>query len=1291
MAYLYSDGNIPGTIKALETLLEQYPELDSHVDLVLLSESSFETLTPQAMLASDVLIFDMMNEQLLAQYNAQHGVDLLQQIPSAIAIGQGLSDPSVFADQGALLDKRAQAYWTHSGAQNRLALLKFALNTTGLTDFKLPEPKLSLDFGFYYPEGPDGQVFATWQAFDAWREAHGKKTSGPRVAVGFYKADYYNGDTALLDAVVAEIERQGGQAIPAFGYPGAVAFEALLRNSDGSPRADVALAGNMHFSDGKAAGILDTVDIPIVSLISLYGRSEAEWRASEQGLSTFEATFNLGLPELAGTTAPTVVGTKEKVARSGLTSVVTRPVVEQVEKAVSRAIRLAGLRSRPNAEKRLALIYYNYPAGQANIGASYLNVADSLARVLERFAQQGYDVGPNVPSQDQLIAEMTTKARNIIADAPGELETMVDAGNAALVGVDDYKTWLATYAPTLQSKILADWGKPGEQRLMMLNSGQRQSFVIPHLRYGNIVVMPQPARGWGEDLEQLYHAKDLSPPHQYFAAYHWIKHDFDADAVVHIGTHGTLEWLDGKATGLNDEDAPDALIGDLPHAYIYNVDVVGEGLVARRRGAATIVDHMVPPFVKGALTEDLAELSELVNDHHHNEAKNPELHAAYQKRLEDKLRDMGILKDMGLDPSKPISHATMHEVEDYLAEIKNQLIPYGMHGFGRTPDFDGILSTVDAVVSADRSLLPGEREILAKDMASRIKRSAPQELSRLMETLNGRFIPTGIGGEPVRNPDAYPTGKNFIGIDPNKVPKQAAYALGIEMADKMLADHLAEHGKYPEKVSFVIWGNETIRHEGVLESQIFHLLGTKPVWDARGKVVDVEIIDRAELGRPRIDIVIASASEGLFSNLTQLMDTAVQRVKALDEADNLVRQHYLKTRSTLIAMGRAPDEASRLAGIRIFDEPPGRYNLNTSRIVEASGSWDTTDGFANDYINKMGHGYGNGSWGEAMPEVFRLALSGVETVVHSSSTTLYGALDNDDMYMYMGGLSSAISSIDGAAPDMVIADTSAPGRPQMVSLDRYIGKEFRTRYTNPKWIKGMQAEGYAGARAMGAFVEYLWGWDAVHTQSVDDRMWQETFDVYIADKHGLDMQGFFESQSPFAKQNMAARMLETIRKGYWQAEAETRTALLETYLTSAQQHGIDCSATVCGNGRLMDYILTEAQLAGLPEALIENAQRQLEDALQKPIAVAAAELENFAAKNDWRAFEDRQIANAAIASDRSGELSGLVMEQQDRSLKAEASAPTPRPITALHTYAPPLAAFLALAGWLAWPALRRPG
>lgn len=1324
VGYVFSDGNIPGTLAAYRKLMERRPDLKGRVELQILAESTFDDVDAAKLAESDVLVLDVMNEQMLARFNTEKSVDLIASVKgkgAVLAVGEGLQPEDHYRALGVEWDARARAYWEHSGPQNQLALLELALSRAGIPGFDLPEPQLSLDFGYYYPDSAGGRVFADWDSFQAWRAANGKlRPDGPRVAIPFFKASYYSGDTGLIDALVAEIERRGGEAVPLFGYPGAVATHMLLGEGE-QARADVALGLSFQFNDSESAKILERVGIPVINLVSLYGRSEADWRSSTSGLSAFEGTFNLASPELAGTIAPTVVGTKEKVRDpvSGLNSVITSPIAERVEMAVARALRYAELSRKPNADKNVALIYYNYPPGKANIGASYLNVAESLASILQRMAAEGYDVGGTPPDADAVLADITTKARNVMGGAPGELEEMIAQGGAERVPLEEYRKWLDALEPSLRAKIIEDWGDPADSTLMAERRDGRTSFVIPAIRYGKVLLMPQPSRAWGEDMEKLFHAKDLAPHHQYVAAYAWLRHGFGADAVVHVGTHGTLEWLDGRDAGLGPDDAPDALIADLPDAYIYNVDVVGEGLVARRRGMATLVDHMTPPFTEGGLSEDLAKLSELLNDHIKNEGKNPELATVYARQARDEAVKLGVAKDLGLDPAAEWTDEELHGVENYLIKLREQLIPYGLHTFGRVPEEEAVDSTVRAIAAVDRSALPDAVEVFSEDMKGRILASGDRELDGLMKALGGRFVPAGKGGEPIRNPDSYPTGANFYGIDPSKVPKPAAWEIGSKLAQQMLDDHFARNGRYPAKVSFVIWGDETMRHEGVLESQIFYLLGTKPVWDARGTLVDVEVLSREQLGRPRVDIVIASASEGLFGELTRLMDAAVQKVKALDEPDNQVRRHYLQIKQALIDRGVAPEDADKMAGVRIFDEPPGTYNLNTSSIVAASGSWDSDAGFANEYIRKMGHGYGNGYWGQPMPDVFKLALSGTDTVVHSNSTMLYGALDNDDMFMYMGGLASAIRSLDGKTPEMLVTDTRDPGQPAMASLDQFIGREFRSRYVNPTWIKGMQAEGYAGAGAMREFVEYLWGWDATATEAVDDTMWQQTFETYVEDKQNLGMKQWFEDNSPFAFQDMTARMIETVRKDYWKADDATRARLVSEYLESVAKHGVNCTEVSCGNGRMLRFAMEEAVRTGVPAPTIAKARQAIEAAMGRTIESAAGELEDFARRNDARAEAERaenarqvgQPAQAAQATDApagqapapSGQrppapseaapqstnartdrppLTGQVMDVEERTTSLPEIAPEEMPVLSPAALLWPAALFfLLLFGW----------
>ncbi len=1282
LSYLYSDGNLTGTLASYRSLVQEHPELNNRVELNFLTESFFDEADPQTLANSDVLVVDMMNQGLLDRFNEAHNMDLIEQVSSAgqvLVVGVGIQPLEYFTEQGALYDEAAMAYWQNGGLSNRYSLMKLALGLGGIPGLPLAPVQQSLDFGYYYPDENGGQVFAEWDAFAAHLQSQElTEASRPRVAVGFYKASYYGGETDVIDAVIEEIVEQGGTPIPFFGYPGQVAFNQLLLDENGAARADVGLSFLMRFANFESSEVLAPINIPIINMATLYGRSEQEWRESDTGMSMFEGTYQIAVPELAGLVAPTVVGSRERQFDpvADLTITVDQPIPSRIEMAVKRGMRFARLSATPPSDRRIALMYYNYPVGEANIGASYLNIAESLATILQSMQEAGYDLGGADLSADAILADITKKARNIGVFAPGELEALVNEDLVARIPVTQYNDWLEELAPELRNKINEDWGRAEESELMVFRGEGEAQIVVPRLEYGNIILMPQPARGWSADLEMLYHADDLAPHHQYVAAYTWLRETIDIDAIVHMGTHGTLEWLDGKDAGLSREDAPDALIDAIPNLNIYNVDVVGEGLIARRRGMATLVDHMVPPFVAGGLYEDLARLSETINDYHNNLHKNVELSAIYARQIVEQLQSTGIAMSLDLnltpDENGQLDHEAMHAVQDHMVILREEFIPFGLHSFGGLPEEEAIESTVQAIFRTDRSQLPESEFFYSQEVRDSIVSSAEREIGSLLNAMAGGYVSGGTGGEPIRNPDAYPTGKNFYGIDPDKVPKKAAWELGVKLADQMLADHLEEHGSYPRKVSFVIWGDETMRHEGIVESQIFHLLGTRPVWDARDKVVDVEVVPSAQLGRPRIDIVIASAAEGMFNNVTVLMDEAVQRVKALEEAENYVRDHYLSTRAALIDMGYDEEDADRRAGVRIFDEPPGTYNLNTSRIAASSGSWNSNIGMVNDYINKMGHGFGNGFWGEPMQDVFKLALEDVEKVVHSSSTMLYGALDNDDFFMYMGGLAAAIEEVDGNSPELLVTNTRNPSRPEMSSIDKFIGMEFNSRYVNPNWIQGMQAEGYAGARTMVEFVEYLWGWDATVSEVVDDRMWQESFEVYVQDKHELDMDAFFDNNSPFAFQDMTGRMIETIRKDYWDADQETLTELLEALVESVDQHGISCSEVVCGNPRLLEYVLIEGERASIDGVDLANFRQVVEAAIQANIEELARAMEEFAETND---AQIQQLYQSAAA------LEGLRMEPIEQETTTPLTNATPFAQSQLVTY---LLQAIVLVGLLVW-------
>src|SRR4051812_8438381 len=535
IAFLYSDGNLPATLKAYKALLKERPDLKDRVSFTFLTESMFDDVKPADLASANALVFDVMNEQMLQRYDTQHKFNIIAGVRKnggpVFAVGEGLLPKEQHTSAGAVYDETARAFWQHGGFNNQLGLLKLVLSRAGIKGLTIPRPEPSLDFGYYYPDGGNGRVFATWEEFTAWKQARraglvtpattaaGKaglvnpatergaglatpaKTAGvttpapqrvPRVALGFYKSSYYTGETELIDAVIAQIEKSGAEAIPYFGYPDAIAAQKLLVDPAGQARADVSLALLFRFAGPEASPILEKADIPVINLISLYGRTEQEWRASSTGLSFFEGTFQVAVPELAGLVAPTVIASQEKVTDkdTGLTIVTRKPIASQVEIAVQRAMKYAALRSKPNRDKKVAIVFYNYPAGKANIGASYLNVAESINNILDRLAKEGYNVGTPKNGRYDVLKDLTEKARNVGGHAPGELKALVDQKSAVLIPVSQYTQWLQGFTPKFREKLLKDWGPPEKSKLMTINSGAGPAFVVPTVQYGNITLLP---------------------------------------------------------------------------------------------------------------------------------------------------------------------------------------------------------------------------------------------------------------------------------------------------------------------------------------------------------------------------------------------------------------------------------------------------------------------------------------------------------------------------------------------------------------------------------------------------------------------------------------------------------------------------------------------------------------------------------------------------------------------------------------------------------------------------------
>ncbi|BBO92486.1 cobaltochelatase subunit CobN [Desulfosarcina ovata] len=472
-----------------------------------------------------------------------------------------------------------------------------------------------------------------------------------------------------------------------------------------------------------------------------------------------------------------------------------------------------------------------------------------------------------------------------------------------------------------------------------------------------------------------------------------------------------------------------------------------------------------------------------------------------------------------------------------------------------------------------------------------------QEIKSILNALNAGYVLPGPGNDPIRDPEALPTGRNFYGFNPEKVPTQAAWKVGKKLADDLIQGYLKKNGRYPHKTALVLWATETLRHHGVMESKALYLMGARPIWDGRGYVKGVELIPESELKRPRIDILVSASGlyRDVFPIQIGLIDDAVQMIiKAEDEKyENFVRLHTLETEQVFKEQGYTEKEAAEYARFRIFGAPNQGYGTGLNEAIPASGTWEKDDKLADLYINRMNYAYGRNVWGKKSQDAFKQALKGTDMVVHSRSTNLFGVVDNDDVYQYMGGLAMAVRNVSGETPDLFIADAKNPSDPKMVDFAKALGLEVRARNFNPKWIEGMQKNGYSGAREMAKFAENLWGWQVVTPDEVSKEMWEQTYQVYVADKYGMKLKEFFEKNSPHALQSITARIMEVERKEYQKFDEQMLRKVAVDYVESVARQGMACCEHTCNNIAMNQFAANILSVPGLvsPATMLKFQQQ----------------------------------------------------------------------------------------------------
>ena len=1044
----------------------------------------------------------------------------------------------------------------------------------------------------------------------------------PTVAVLYYRAQHLAGNTAYVEALCGALEQVGARPLPLYC--------ASLRNAepdllDTLRRADalvvtVLAAGGTKPATAAAGGddeawdvgALADLDVPILQGLCLTSGRD-QWADNDDGLSPLDVATQVAVPEFDGRIITVPFSFKEFDA-DGLSTYVPDP--ERAARVAGIAVRHARLRHLPVAQRRIALMLSAYPTKHARIGnAVGLDTPASAIRLLTEMRTAGYDLGTpgEVPGLEERDGDALIHA--LIAAGgqdPDWLSAEQLEGNPIRIGARQYSAWFATLPEELRTAVVEAWGPPPGELFVDRSADPDGEIVIAALRFGNIVLLVQPPRGFGENPVAIYHDPDLPPSHHYLAVYRWLsaaaeEGGFGADAMVHLGKHGNLEWLPGKTLGMSAACGTDAALGDLPLIYPFLVNDPGEGTQAKRRAHATLVDHLIPPMARAETYGDIARLEQLLDEHANISALDPAKLPAIRQQIWTLMRAAKMDHDLGLEerPDEDTFDDMLLHVDGWLCEIKDVQIRDGLHILGQAPAGEGELDLVLAMLRA-RQLwggevaVPGLREALGLDesgeesrervdvveqrartllaalqaaewspaaveeLVARHEPTAPDtlaavlrfaatevvprlrqtgvEIERILHALDGGFIPAGPSGSPLRGLiNVLPTGRNFYSVDPKAVPSRLAWETGQAMADSLLERYRADHGDYPRSVGLSVWGTSAMRTAGDDIAEVFALLGVRPVWDeASRRVTRLEVIDLAELGRPRIDVTVRISGffRDAFPHVLALLDDAVRLVAELDEPaeSNYVRAH---TDSDLAEHGDR-----RRATTRIFGSKPGTYGAGLLQLIDSK-SWRTDDDLAQVYTTWGGYAYGRGLDGAPAADDMRAAYRRIAVAAKNTDTREHDIADSDDYFQYHGGMVAAVRALTGKNPEAYIGDSTRPDAVRTRTLSEETTRVFRSRVVNPRWLEAMRRHGYKGAFEMAATVDYLFGYDAT-TNVVADWMYEKLSESYVFDDVNRK---FMTESNPWALHGIAERLLEAAERKLWEApQPETLDRLRQIYL-----------------------------------------------------------------------------------------------------------------------------------------------
>ena len=1059
-------------------------------------------------------------------------------------------------------------YWNAGGSENVASLFwTIAEKYLELKVGDIPPPMETPDMGLLHPDYQgfftSPKAYLEWYQRRSQEKERNKITQSPIIGILLYRKHVIT-KLPYIPQLIRYFEKAGLTPLPIFinGVEGHVAvrdwmtsdyetqerqrgkIETLSLSAE-SVKIDAIVstigfplvggpAGSMEAGRQVevAKRILTAKNVPYIVAAPLLIQDIHSW--TRQGVGGLQSVVLYALPELDGAI--------DTIPLGGLVGEQIYLVPERIQRLTNRVKSWISLRKKPISQRKIAIILYGFPPGYGAVGtAALLNVPRSLIKLLHALKAQGYTVG-EIPEDGEELIRQIKAADEINPLGENNIKDITTVNARTL------EKWLG-YLFT--SRIEKQWK-------YLTGSGIKtygDEFNIGGVQLGNVWIGVQPPLGIQGDPMRLMFERDLTPHPQYAAYYKWLQNDFQADAVVHFGMHGTVEWLPGSPLGNTGYSWSDILLGNLPNLYIYAANNPSESILAKRRGYGVLISHNVPPYGRAGLYKELVNIRDLIAEYR----EDPEKNYLLKEGICKKIVDTGLEVDCPFDDAKRLgipftpenvrmfsNHAFDHylvKLYEYLQVLENRLFSSGLHTLGEAPNQEELTGYLDAYFGNEPQRYREHRE---EEEITRLLNQSTDELTNLLRGLNGEFIPPAPGGDLLRDgAGVLPTGRNIHALDPYRMPSPAAFARGKEIAKKIISQSLDENKKYPETVAVLLWGLDAIKTKGESLGILLELVGAEPVKEGTGRIVRYDLKPLADVGHPRIDVLanLSGIFRDSFVNIIELLDDLFQRAAEIDEPEemNFIRKH------ALILKAQGVENSSA----RLFSNPSGDFgSLVNDRVVD--GNWESGEELGDTWESRNVFSYGRNDKGQARPEVLQTLLKTSDRIIQEIDSVEYGLTDIQEYYANTGGLKKAAEKQSGKKVQASFVESfSKDTTPR--NLDDLLRMEYRTKLLNPKWADAMANQGSGGAFEISQRMTALIGWGGT-ADFQDDWVYDQAAETYALDP---EMAEKLRKANPEAFRNIVGRMLEASGRGLWQADGDKLDKLRKLYdLTDEELEGV---------------------------------------------------------------------------------------------------------------------------------------